>query len=171
MASMILGFFGWTYRCSCVSTAGHVSQQGQTSGWAPADFLMSQMAAFSRNVHGTSLLCPAAGVCGFCKNIKPLSVQFGENLPMNPKVVGERDRQTYANIPKKRDSKVQIALGSMVKNRPKIHSHKYFQAQNSGRSFIETVQAGAQCVAPRPCPSEPCGCNLVVYFLIFACLL
>ena len=77
----------------------------------------------------------------------------------------------HKHIPKKRDSKVHIALGNVVKNRPWIHSHKYFQAQNSGRSSIEAVQAGAQCVAPCPPRSEPCGCNLVVYFLIFACLL
>lgn len=56
---------------------------------------MSQMAAFGGNVHETSPLCPAAGVYGFCLNIKLLSVQFGENLPMNPKVVGQKDKWTY----------------------------------------------------------------------------
>lgn len=75
------------------------------------------------------------------------------------------------HIRKKRDSKVHIALGNVVKNRPQIHSCKYFQAQNSGRSFAEAVQAGAQFVALCACPSELCGCHLVVYFLIFACLL
>lgn len=58
------------------------------------------------------------------------------------------------HIRKKRDSKVHIALGNVVKNRPQIHSCKYFQAQNSGRSFAEAVQAGAQFVALCTCPSE-----------------
>lgn len=50
---------------------------------------------------------------------------------------------TSNHIPKKRDRKVPIGLGNVVKNRPQIHSHKYFQAQNSGRSSAEAVQAGA----------------------------
>lgn len=50
---------------------------------------------------------------------------------------------TSGHIPTKRDSKVHIALGNEVKNRPQIHSHKYFRAQNSGRSFAEAVQAEA----------------------------
>lgn len=93
------------------------------------------------------------------------SVQSHENLPKIPKVVGEGDRQTYTSPCV---SKVHIAVGNMVKNRPWIPSHKQFQAQSTGRSFTE---AGARCVARCPCPCEPCGCNVVVYFLIFACLL
>lgn len=66
------------------------------------------------------------------------------------------------HIPKKHDSKIHTALRNVVKNRPQIHSHKYFQAQNSGRSFAEAVWAGALFVAL---------CHLVMYFLIFVCLL
>jgi len=58
---------------------------------------MSQITAFDGNVRGTAPLCCAAGVYGFCKNINLLFVQFGEKLPMTPKVVGGGGRWTYMN--------------------------------------------------------------------------